>query len=206
MAEVKPPPFTLPPAGFWWRSLAFLADFIPLIVLGLFVAGHLANDEQAAARAKSDQYQERLIKLYEQALTQPSSRAQSTLMNTLLHPAEDDIQAYVDWHVYQGEVCFFVMLLGLFFQEWLWRGQTLGKRIFNLRTVDHATQAPPTLMACLLRSFWKAAFVTLYNPLTIVIGLVNFHVPLFRYDRRSWHDMLSRTYVIDAKQNRTQQG
>lgn len=201
MAEVKPPPFTLPPAGFWWRSLAFLADFIPLIVLGLFVAGHLANDEQAAARAKSDQYQERLIKLYEQALTQPSSRAQSTLMNTLLHPAEDDIQAYVDWHVYQGEVCFFVMLLGLFFQEWLWRGQTLGKRIFNLRTVDHATQAPPTLMACLLRSFWKAAFVTLYNPLTIVIGLVNFHVPLFRYDRRSWHDMLSRTYVIDAKQS-----
>lgn len=201
MAEVKPPPFTLPPAGFWWRSLAFLADFIPLIVLGLFVAGHLANDEQAAARAKSDQYQERLLKLYEQALTQPSSRAQSTLMNTLLHPAEDDIQAYVDWHVYQGEVCFFVMLLGLFFQEWLWRGQTLGKRIFNLRTVDHATQAPPTLMACLLRSFWKAAFVTLYNPLTIVIGLVNFHVPLFRYDRRSWHDMLSRTYVIDAKQS-----
>jgi uncharacterized RDD family membrane protein YckC len=201
VAEVKPPPFTLPPAGFWWRSLAFLADFIPLIVLGLFVAGHLANDEQAAARAKSDQYQERLIKLYEQALTQPSSRAQSTLMNTLLHPAEDDIQAYVDWHVYQGEVCFFVMLLGLFFQEWLWRGQTLGKRIFNLRTVDHATQAPPTLMACLLRSFWKAAFVTLYNPLTIVIGLVNFHVPLFRYDRRSWHDMLSRTYVIDAKQS-----
>jgi uncharacterized RDD family membrane protein YckC len=201
VAEVKPPPFTLPPAGFWWRSLAFLADFIPLIVLGLFVAGHLANDEQAAARAKSDQYQERLIKLYEQALTQPSSRAQSTLMNTLLHPAEDDIQAYVDWHVYQGEVCFFVMLLGLFLQEWLWRGQTLGKRIFNLRTVDHATQAPPTLMACLLRSFWKAAFVTLYNPLTIVIGLVNFHVPLFRYDRRSWHDMLSRTYVIDAKQS-----
>jgi uncharacterized RDD family membrane protein YckC len=206
VAEVKPPPFTLPPAGFWWRSLAFLADFIPLIVIGLFIAGQLANDEQAAARAKSDQYQERLLKLYEQALTQPSSRAQSTLMNTLLHPAEDDIQAYVDWHVYQGEVCFFVMLLGLFFQEWLWRGQTLGKRIFNLRTVDHATQAPPTLMACLLRSFWKAAFVTLYNPLTIVIGLINFHVPLFRYDRRSWHDMLSRTYVIDAKQSRTQQG
>ena len=99
-----------------------------------------------------------------------------------------------------------LLLLGLFLQEWLWRGQTLGKRIFILRTVDHATQATPTFMACLLRSFWKAAFVTLYNPLTIVIGLINFHVPLFRYDRRSWHDMLSRTYVIDAKQNRTQQG
>lgn len=205
MAEVKPPPFTLPPAGFWWRSLAFLADFIPLIVLGLFVAGYLANDEQQAARAKSDAYQARLIKLYEQALTQPSSRAQSTLMNTLLHPAEDDLQAYVDWHVYQGEVCFFVMLLGLFFQEWLGQGRTLGKRIFNLRTVDHATQAPPTLMACLLRSFWKAAFVTLYNPLTLIVGLINFHVPLFRYDRRSWHDMLSRTYVIDGKQSPSQQ-
>jgi hypothetical protein len=71
VAEVKPPPFTLPPAGFWWRSLAFLADFIPLIVVGLFLAGHLADDEQQAARAKSDQYQERLVKLYEQALTQP---------------------------------------------------------------------------------------------------------------------------------------
>jgi hypothetical protein len=179
--------------------LAFLADFIPLFVLGLFLAGHLAGDDLQAARAKSDQYQERLIKLYEQALTHPSERAQRTLYDAVLHPAEDDIQAYVDWHVYQGEVCFFVMLLALFLQEWLWDGRTLGKRMFNLRTVDHATQATPTFMACLLRSFWKAAFATLYNPITIVIGLVNFHVPLFRHDRRSWHDMLSRTYVVDAK-------
>jgi hypothetical protein len=181
--------------------LAFLADFIPLILLGLFLAGHLAGDELQTARAKSDQYQERLFNLYEQALTKPSARAQSTLMNAILHPAEEDIQATVDWHVFQGEVCFFVMLLGLFLQEWLWRGQTLGKRIFNLRTVDHATQATPTFMACLLRSFWKAAFVTLYNPITLVIGLINFHVPLFRYDRRSWHDMLSRTYVTDARKS-----
>lgn len=199
MAEAQPPPLTLPPAGFWWRSLAFLADFIPLLLFGFFIAGHLASDELQAARTKSDQYQERLVKLYEQALTHPSQRNQSTLINTLLHPAEDDIQAYVDWHVYQGEACFFVMLIALTLQEALWRGQTLGKRIFNLRTVDLATQAEPTFMACLLRSFWKAAFVTLYNPITIVLGIVNFHVPLFRHDKRSWHDMLSRTYVVDAR-------
>lgn len=199
MAEVKPPPLPLPPAGFWWRSLAFLADFIPLILLGLFVAGHLAGDELQAARAKSDQYQERLVKLYEQSLRNPSDRALNTLVNAVLHPAEEDVQAYVDWHVYQGEACFFVMLVALALQEGLWRGQTLGKRMFNLRTVDLATQAEPSFMACLLRSFWKAAFVTLYNPITIVLGIVNFHVPLFRNDRRSWHDMLSRTYVVDAK-------
>lgn len=206
MAEVKPPPLTLPPAGFWWRSLAFVADFIPLIVLGLFLAGHLASDELQAARAQSDRYQARIIKLYEQALTQPSSRAQATLYDALLHPAADDLQAVVDWHAYQGEVCFFVMLLALFLQEWLGAGRTLGKRIFNLRTVDHATQAAPTLLPCLLRSFWKAAFVTLYNPITLIIGVLNFHVPLFRHDRRSWHDMLSRTYVVDAKTPTTPRG
>ena len=199
MAEVKPPPFTLPPAGFWWRTLAFLADYIPLVIIGLFLAGHLAGDEMQAARTRSDQYQERLVKLYEQALTHPSQRAQATLYDALLHPPEEDLKATVDWHVYQGEACFFVLLVGLFLQEWLGAGRTLGKRMFNLRTVDHATQAEPTALACLLRSFWKAAFVALYNPITLVVGILNFHVPLFRHDRRSWHDMLSRTYVVDAK-------
>jgi len=61
VAEVKPPPFTLPPAGFWWRTLAFLADYIPLFIVGLFLAGHLAGDEMQAARTRSDQYQERLV-------------------------------------------------------------------------------------------------------------------------------------------------
>lgn len=199
MVEIKPPPVTLPPAGFWWRTLAMLADYIPLFVLGLFLAGQFASEETLVAREKSDQYQARLMELYEQALTSPSSRAQQTLVNAILHPAEEDIQAYVDWHVFQGEICFLIMLWGLFLQEWLGQGQTLGKRIFNLRTVDYFTQAAPGPMACLLRSFWKASFITLYNPITIVIGIINFHVPLFRHDRRAWHDMLTRTYVTDTK-------
>jgi len=48
--------------------------------------------------------------------------------------------------------------------------------------------------------------VALYNPITLIIGVLNFHVPLFRHDRRSWHDMLSRTYVVDAKTPTTPRG
>jgi uncharacterized RDD family membrane protein YckC len=93
-------------------------------------------------------------------------------------------------------VSFFVMLLGLTFQEWLMQGQTLGKRMLHIRTVDAVLQCPPSFISCLLRTAWKTAFFTLPNPITLILGIVNFHLPLFRRDGRTWHDLWSKTQVV----------
>jgi hypothetical protein len=44
----------------------------------------------------------------------------------------------------------------------------------------------PGFLRALLRSAWKAAFFTLPNPFFMLLGIVNFHVPLFRRDKRAW--------------------
>ncbi len=199
MAEQGPPPIPLPPAGYFWRTLACLADIIPLLFLGVMIAGWIAGPDELAAKEKVAQFEQRLVAQYTKAITHPSEREQKVLMDMILKHDEKDLDAVSTWYTHQGEVSFFVMLLALFLQEALWSGQTIGKKIFNLRTVDFYTQEPPRFLSCALRSAWKSSFIALYNPFTAVLGIINFHVPLFRKDRRSWHDMFTRTYVVDSK-------
>jgi uncharacterized RDD family membrane protein YckC len=82
-------------------------------------------------------------------------------------------------------------------QEWLGGGRTLGKRIFGLRTIDMGTGDGPGFLPAMLRSAWKAAFLCLPNPLFSLLGIINAHVPLFRKDRRAWHDLWTRTQVVE---------
>ncbi len=199
MAEVKPPPLPLPPAGFGWRTLACLADIIPLIILGVFLGGYFANTEQLEAKQRVDDFQKRLEQQYIKTLSNPSEREQTALRKMIMQPDTQDVTAVQTWYTHQGVVCFFVLLVGLALQEIVASGQTIGKRIFNLRTVDFYTQQSPGMMSCFLRSAWKAAFLALVNPLILILGIINFHIPLFRRDRRAWHDMLTRTYVVDDK-------
>jgi uncharacterized RDD family membrane protein YckC len=91
------------------------------------------------------------------------------------------------------------MLLALALQEWLLAGRTLGKRIFRLRTIGLPEAEPAGFLRSLLRSAWKAAFFTLPNPFFMLLGIVNFHVPLFRRDKRAWHDRWTRTQVVEDR-------
>ena len=199
MVEQSPPPLPLPPAGYFWRTLACLADIIPLLFLGVMIAGLTAGPDELAAKEKLGQFEQRFVVQYTKVLTHPSEREQKVLMDMILKPDEKDLDAVSTWYTHQGEVCFFVMMVALMLQEAFWSGQTIGKKIFNLRTVDFYTQAPPRIMSCVLRSAWKSSFIALANPFTALLGIINFHVPLFRKDRRAWHDMFTRTYVVDGK-------
>lgn len=197
VGNATPPPLPRPPAGYGWRTLACLADIIPLIVLGVFLAGYLANDEERAARTRADEFYNKIKNQYVRVIQHPTPQEQSKLMQMAEHPDNQDIEAVSIALTQLGEVCFFVMLIGLALQEIFFKGQTLGKRIFNLQVVDFHTQEPPTLFSCILRSAWKGAFITLFNPITSILGIINFHIPLFRKDRRAGHDMLTRSYVVD---------
>ena len=194
-----PPPLPRPPAGFGWRSLACLADIIPLIILGLFLAGQVANTEELAARERTDAFYNKIKNQYAKAIQNPSVEEQNKLMEMAEHPDEKDMEAVAIALTQMGEICFLVTWLGLALQEIFLGGQTLGKRMFSLKVVDFYTQESAGVLSCLLRSAWKAAFINLFNPFTSILGIINFHVPLFRKDRRAWHDMFTRSYVIDLR-------
>lgn len=193
MAE-RPPPLPPVPAGLWWRTFAALADAVPLLALSWWLAVRLAGpDEQTALTAVGAFYDQL------QALSAQSQRTGSAaaLWDLALRPPEATLQAYATWLGHLGTVSFCVVGGALAAQEWLGQGRTLGKRIFRLRSVDIATGEAPGFVPALLRSAWKSAFLCLPNPLFTLLGIVNAHVPLFRKDRRAWHDLWTRTQVVE---------
>jgi len=172
--------------------------------LGWALAGMLADPDELAARQKADAWTHRFTDQYVKAIKSGSPsdmKALSTMTTQLLDEKSPDGEAFLTWYSFQGNVSFVTMLLALALQEWLLAGRTLGKRIFNLRTISLPDAEPPGFLAALLRSAWKAAFFTLPNPLFMLVGIVNFHVPLFRRDKRAWHDLWTRTQVVDNKLN-----
>jgi len=182
------------PAGLWRRSLAALADALPLLGLSWWLAQRLAGPDELAARDRVAAFYDQL-----QALSLQSQRTGSTtaLWDLALHPPEATLQAYATWLGHLGTVSFCVVAAALTAQEWFGRGRTLGKRIFHLRSLDVTTDEAPGFLPALLRSAWKAAFLCLPNPLFTLLGIVNAHVPLFRKDRRAWHDLWTRTQVVE---------
>ena len=195
----NPPPIPPPPAGYWWRTLACLADIIPLMILGWALAGLLAGPEELAARQQADDWTKRFTEQYVKAIKSGSPRDLQLIKDMALNPKEADVQAFTTWYSFQGNVSFVTMLLALALQEWLLAGRTLGKRIFNLRTIGLPDTEAPGFLPSLIRSAWQAAFFALPNPFFMLLAIVHFHVPLFRRDKRAWHDLWTRTQVVDNK-------
>jgi hypothetical protein len=174
------------------------------MLLGWALAGLLAGPDEIAARQKADAWTNRFADQYSKFFKSGSQRdreALTTMTAKLLDEKSPDGEAFLTWYSFQGNVSFVTMLLALALQEWLLAGRTLGKRIFNLRTISLPEIEPPGFLASLLRSAWKAAFFTLPNPLFVVLGIMNFYVPVFRRDKRTWHDLWTRTQVVDNKRS-----
>lgn len=194
MAE-SPPPIPQRPAGFWWRTLAFLADALPLAVLAQVLADRTATGDATAGRQAFDTLVRQFFDLYARVLR----GADPDLLRQLLEAAPGSIG---DWLAHVGVVFMltFTSVLGL--QEALLGGRTLGKMMVSLRVIDVRTGEPPAATGCILRSAWKAILLWFPNPVIGLLALVNFHVPLFRRDRRAFHDLATFTQVIDGRDSR----
>ncbi|MFM7242057.1 MAG: RDD family protein [Opitutia bacterium] len=190
----RPPPLPPVPAGLWWRTFAALADVVPLLVLSWWLAVRLAGPDEQTALTTVGAFYDQL-----RTLSLQSQRTGSTaaLWDLALHPPEATLQAYALWLGHLGTVSFCAVGGALTAQEWLGQGRTLGKRIFRLRSIDVTTGEAPGFLPALLRSAWKTAFLCLPNPFFTLLGIVNAHVPLFRKDRRAWHDLWTRTQVVE---------
>ena len=195
--------------------MACLADILPLMFLGSALAGLLAGQSEKAAQLRAESLVSSFYEQYAKVGTSGNLRELeklSVMVKKLEEKDNLDLKALTTWYAFQANISFVTMLIGLSLQEWLLGGRTLGKRIFNLRTISLPDTNPPGVLSALARSSIKAAFITLpifhfENPLVlniylfliILLGIVNFHVPLFRRDKRAWHDLWTRTQVVDNK-------
>jgi len=191
----RPPPIPARPAGFGWRTLAFLLDALPLTLLAQHLAGATAGDGARQGRADLEVWVDRVLKAYAEGLSGAG-----------LDPVKLALQAAPatggDWVVHAGFVAAATFALALGLQEAALGGRTLGKSVVSLRVIDVRTGQAPGVAGCLLRSAWKGMFLCLPSLLVNLVGLISFHMPLFRKDGRALHDLATFTQVVDGREER----
>ena len=71
---------------------------------------------------------------------------------------------------------------------WSIKGQTPGYKAYNLKVIDAKTKQKPSF----LKSFLRYIFFVISS--TIIVGEL---IAFFRHDKKTLHDLLSGTYVIE---------
>lgn len=191
------------PAPLVSRILAFFADSL-LILLGtallmkvllpIFAGNGLAVFFDTANQISAE---------YEAALSLQASGGNADVpANTAAAIIENASQneALISLFNTAYVIAFSAAVLYFTLTEYFLRGQTLGKRIFGLRTVLFGTSnITPFFLQTLSRAFWKAATIFSAGILLTLILVINVFVMLFSKRHRGWHDKLTRTEVIDAR-------
>jgi uncharacterized RDD family membrane protein YckC len=80
-------------------------------------------------------------------------------------------------------VGYFTLSVGLF-------GNTVGKRLLNIKIIFEGTHRPPTLP----QAYWRA-MAYLMSSWTYAIGFI---LPWFRKDMKALHDLLCNTRVVSS--------
>lgn len=189
------------PAPLFWRSLAYMFDWllVTLVIIIFFrwMLPQYHSEELSALRTWATGLWESYRTLYthpqadysrfmEQARAIPDKARAIPEAAAKLLEFIATVQTFFFW--------------GYFFvTEFFTGGASFGKKIFHLRVASTSDRGPPRFFDSLMRSAWKSIFCCSSSPLLLLIGVVDAHVPLFNPRRRSWHDMLSHTEVIDAR-------
>ena len=91
---------------------------------------------------------------------------------------------------------FLIMLLYFTVAEALLGGATLGKKIFNLRTAYRDSPRIPPLGQLFIRALIKTFTFCCFGMSLMFIFFGNFLIAFFRKDRRTLHDLLTKTSVV----------
>jgi len=86
----------------------------------------------------------------------------------------------------------FIACFGLFFffSDWLLRGESLGKRMFSLRTISTPSGEVPGVFTCMLRAWLKMLFIF------IPFCQIAFAFALFNKNQITIYDAICRTRVV----------
>lgn len=194
-----------PPAPMLFRSLAFGADsvlvlFLSAIAVKLFLPLFCPNGFFVFT-----EYYRELSFAYETTLLAAANgnAVDSVALDSVLTRIAQD-ETLLSFFDTTYTVSFLTAALYFILTEFFMRGQTLGKKIFGLRTVIYGTPFPPLFLQILSRAFWKAFTVVPAGILLTLLAVINANVVAFSRRHRGWHDKLARTDVIDLRALNTQ--
>jgi uncharacterized RDD family membrane protein YckC len=195
--DVAPTPAVAP---FFWRVLAYLLDWLLGSIALLAVMKWLVLPNYGEALAALEDWFSQFWRDYVQMLRHPSGGLSASMeqANALGRRAAEGIPEIANEMLAQlGWMQTFFFWAYFFVCEYFTQGRSLGKKIFHLRVASGTQLGAPGFFDSLLRCAWKSFFFCSANPVMLLIGVIDAHIPLFNRTRRSWHDMFSRTIVVD---------
>lgn len=183
-----------PPAPLTLRAAAFLTDAITAFLFAILAVRLLMPLVIADSYSAFVESFEKISEIYGDAAKGGDAAALSARLAEILSRSEiADVQNFVS-------LVFALTALAWFpAAETLFRGASLGKKIFRLRVISTVTGEAPTKLQCFSRSFWRAFAVAPFGLIVTLFVAVDFTVSFFSKRRHAWHDKLSQTEVIDAR-------
>jgi len=121
----------------------------------------------------------------------------SVLSRLILHPGE--VPTDLSPRMAAGAlVLAFGALLLFVIQVWMLttRGQTLGKRVFGIRIVNHENDGNPGFLRAVLLRWFVPGLITSFIPVVGFLFFVTDSCFIFRADRRCIHDLMASTRVV----------
>lgn len=199
MIFVTPESLLPRPAPLIPRILAFLADTLLIMLGSALLLKILLPVFSGNGLSVFFDTVNQLSAVYAEEATSGNAEVASNAATAIIEKAAQN-ESLVDLFETAYLIAFIFAVLYFTLTEHFLRGQTLGKRIFGLRTVLFGTsKIPPMFLQTLSRAFWKAATIFFTGILLSLILTINGFVVLFSKRHRGWHDKLARTEVIDAR-------
>ena len=196
--QTTPPPLprevTLPPlpplprqAKLGVRFLAFLMDFLLVFFFTLFLL----------VKVLLPQHHSEGMREFINTVDGYAAAAREAQLNGEPAPPMPEPQTtgpMVEMFAYSWEKAMLIFWIYFGLLEGIFKGTSLGKRTFGLRTIKVETGQPANFLEYALRGAVKT--LTLLFPLPILLLWVNYVIPFFNRSRRAGHDFICRTVVI----------
>ena len=173
-AQITDPEY--PPASMLNRSIAFMLDIMLVIVLTTVIVSTAFPEGMEELQTRSQE-----------------AADQGKFLN--LEEAMIDNPVLQKFFAMTSATSLFLMILYFALIEVFLGGATLGKKVFNLRTAYRDSPRIPPLGQLFIRSVLKTiSFISVGSILFFLVG--NYLIAFFRKDRRTLHDILTKTSVV----------
>ncbi|MEJ6620686.1 MAG: RDD family protein [Opitutae bacterium] len=176
----------LVPASLPKRMIAYAMDSILLFILIQLIALFIPKlyDENS-----KNEFNNLINKV---SILSNDERFDSTKMAAFVEESRLSVETYQMLISMMFAACFLPVIY-FFCGDAFFRGQTLGKATFGLRTVRFGDYNSPSFGKILIRAIVKGfATITLVTPF-LLPGVLNFCFCLFNRNKRCVHDLLSGT-------------
>lgn len=192
-----------PHAPLLWRTVAFLVDISFLGLLGYlittrFLIPQYMGEELAVYNGWADEGARHTEELA-RAISDGRVTDPLIVFREAIERAKNAPAGVSDLIVYFCNSMTVIYWVGFSIMEIAMRGSSLGKKMCRLRTASFPYCGRPGILDSVIRSGWKAMSIGSASPLIWLFAILDAHWPLFNPLRRSLHDVLCRTVVLDAR-------